>query len=222
MLKRFFSDKKSESSGAAVVLNPLQNNINLILPTNKSNNFVDNVFMTRKEPSSNRKKLLLVSKDIFKELNNNKNRIKNNSVLNIKSLLIFDEKQIKFKDFFGQVKIWLIYNQLTQVLDYVIQIIPTTNFINNANKNIKSLINILLTKLDCGYILHIIERFGINVDKNRIENCKKYRWSFHLRDILFKQSLNQHLNNIALKGYTPGEVFLNPFNLSRAPHNNNF
>ena len=209
MLKRLFGSKKLESSGAAVNSsqnkknNNNENNINLHRPKkNKSNIYVDNAFITYRELNSNRKKLLLATKEMFEELNNSKKEIKTHQKFRIESLLILD-KTVTLENFTGKVKIWLIYNPSTQVVDYVIQIFPESNSVNNGNKNIKNLINNLLNKLDCRkYILSKLKKFDINVDETRVEeNCKKFRWSFHVRDIPFKQNnasklfLNNKSNN---------------------------
>ena len=240
MFKRLFGFK---SSGAAVLNsrqnNNNENNINLHRPKkNKSNIYVDNAFITYRELNSNRKKLLLATREMFEGLTNSKTEIKNHQVFYFKSLLILD-KTVTLENFTGKVKIWLIYNPSTQVVDYVIQIFPESNSVNNGNKNIKNIINNLLNKLDCRkYILSKLKKFGINVDETRVEeNCKKFRWSFHLRDIPFKQNnasklflnnrpsllnsnnnsnhnsnnnSNYNSNNISLGSYIRGDVVLNP------------
>ena len=200
--------KKQENSGAAVLnSNRPVNNINLY---RQKGNFDDNVFITTY--SKNKKLLVQISKDIFGELNNNRNRIKNHRILPIKSLLIKDE-HIRFENFYGQVKIWLIFNQITQVLDYIIQIIPQEVFDNKLNQNKKKLINKLIREIDCEIILNTLKKFGINVDERRTENCKNFRWSFHLRDIPYKQiKLNNSNNNNNGTNfpYNRGPVILNP------------
>lgn len=206
---------KNESSGDINLNNNRSvNNINL---HRQKGNFTDNVFITTYDPGNKTKKLLVqISNDIFRELNNNRNRIKNHRVFPIKSLLV-EDIHINFENFNGQVKIWLIFNQLTQVLDYIIQIIPTSESVNNRNQNLKKLINKLLSKIDCRIILKTLKKFGINVDKQLTENCKKFRWSFHVSNIPLKS------NNRINFPYTRGPVILNPIslsNLNRKPTSN--
>jgi len=192
--KKLFGSSKPESSGATI-LNPNRsvNNINL---HRQKGNFTDNVFITTYDPENTTKKLLVqISNDIFSELNNNRNKIKNHQVLPIKSVLV-ENKNITFENFNGQVKIWLIFNQKTQVLDYVIQIIPLSEFLNNRNQNLKKIINKLLGDLDCQIILNTLKKFGINVDESyNTQNCKNFRWSFHVRNIPIKLNPRKPANN---------------------------
>jgi hypothetical protein len=232
------------NSSGPTILNPIQdsntnNNIN-IYREKDSNKFRTNYHFDFQ--NQKKKKLLVpVDKNIFDELNNNRLRTKNHKMLPFKSLLIKDEV-ITFENFTGQVKIWLIFNVAIQVLDYIIQIIPHPVFENNRNQNLKKLINKLLREINCEIILNALKKFGINVDKQRTENCKKFRWSFHLIDIPFRQiklnnSNNSNNNNGTNFPYKSGPVILNPISrsqravlqpnlqpssyLSREPPNNN-
>jgi hypothetical protein len=193
-LKKLF--RKQNQSSTATILNPIQdsntnNNINIYREKDS------NIFRTNYDfdfKNNKKKKLLLpVDKSIFDELNNNKLRTKNHKRLPFKSLLIKDEV-IRFENFYGQVKIWLIYSLDLQKFDYIIQIIPHAVFENNRNQNLKKLINKLLREIDCRIILETLKKFGINVDDKLTidKNCRDFRWSFNFVDIDFKQSNNNN------------------------------
>ena len=117
-LKTLFG--QSNPSGATI-LNPLQdsntNNINIYRQSHS--NSADNVFRTIYDFQNKKKKILVpVHNNIFSEINNNRNRIKNHRILPIKSLLI-EDKAIRFENFNGQVKIWLIFSYTLEELDYI-------------------------------------------------------------------------------------------------------
>ena len=184
--KLFGSKPKPESSGAAA-LNPINNeNINVYRTKNYNQK---PVFLTGYDSANSKKKVLIPAPDyIFNELNKNTNRNKNHKNLPIKSLLIKNEK-IKSSNFDGVVKIWLIFNQTTQMLDYIIQIIPEAVFDNNSKSiNVKNLIKHVLDKIHCKIILKSLKKFGINVDEDLAEECKNFRWSFHVSNITINQS----------------------------------
>ena len=99
-----------------------------------------------------------------------------------KNLLIMDG-DYKDENFSGRVKVWLIYNTTTQLLDYVIQIFPETKLQNNVNKTVKNIIFKLINKIACKLIINALRKFGIMVDPTKVEECIKFRWSFKLGDI---------------------------------------
>jgi hypothetical protein len=190
--KKILQEKNQKpQSSSATILNPNQfNNINVF--RQNRNSFAYNVFLTNYEfydinsKKSSKKRLIPVSNEIFKELIYNKSRVKNHSVINIKSLLI-KEETIRFENFNGKVKIWLIFNPASQILDYIIQIEPQEVFQNSRNQNLKKLINKILGEIHCSIIFNTLKKFDINVDEKKFGSCKNFRWSFHVQNIPIKQ-----------------------------------
>jgi len=88
-------------------------------------------------------------------------------------------------NFHGRVKVWLIFNTTTQVLDYVIQIFPENVFANNKTKTVKNLILKLINSISCISIISALIKFGIKINSVKVEEegCKMFRWSFRVQDI---------------------------------------
>jgi hypothetical protein len=194
------------------VLNPLPtlaNNSNTIL----LNNVAGNIFMTNfYSPDVKKKTLIPAPQNVHHELINNKNRIKNHiGIYPIKSLLIIDAKDYKYMNFHGRVKVWLIFNTTTQVLDYVIQIFPENVFSNNKTKTVKNLILKLINSIDCTSIIIALIKFGININSAKIEKegCKMFRWSFRVQDI----PILKNVQNVPI---------YNGRHLSKKPPNSNY
>jgi len=159
----------------------------------QKNNVVENVFITLNiSPNSKRKTLIQAPKDFFDGLINNKTNVKKHMIYGGKTLLI-NEIDYNYKNLQGTAKIWLVFNEQTQMIDYVIKITPILkNNSTNSNKITKDLIPNLINNLDCNSIILALKKFGINVDE-KIKNCENLRWSFHLSNIPIKEK-NNHLS----------------------------
>jgi len=141
-----------------------------------------------------KKDLYSASSEIFKELNKNSKQLKNHTKYSIKSFLIKNEN-ISQNNFSGNIKIWLIFNSVTGIFDYVIQIeLPGNN--KNKIRNIKKIILKSLNELDCDLIIINLEKLGIKYNP-AVKRCDLFKWSFHIKDIpILKRELNiSHLNN---------------------------
>ena len=156
-------------------------------------NVVENVFITMNiSPNSKRKTLVQAPKDFFNGLINNKNSVRTHQIYGGKTLLIYD-KIYNFKNLVGTTKIWIVFNEQTQMIDYVIKITPIIkNNITNSNKITKGLIPYLINSIDCKSIIASLKKFGINVDEQNVneEKCKIFRWSFHVSNIPFLHNNN--------------------------------
>jgi hypothetical protein len=182
------------------------NNLNYNYSINfkpQKSNVVENVFITIKISSNSKSKSLIQApNDFFKGLINNKKNVKVHKLYGGKTLLIY-EKQYNFKNLQGTAKIWLVFNEQTQMLDYVIKI--TSILKNNSNKITKGLIPYLINSIDCNSIIYALKKFGINIDEKKFnqEKCNIFRWSFHVSDLLFSirnkngpaRPLNSNNNN---------------------------
>jgi len=163
----------------------------------KKNNYVENVFITLNiiSPNSKRKTLIQAPKDFFDGLINNKNNVRTHKIYGGKTLLIINDIEYNYKNLKGTAKIWLVFNEQTQMIDYVIKITPILkNKSTNSNKITKGLIPYLINSIDCNNIILALKKFGINIDEKKVnqEKCKIFRWSFHVIDILlfFKKNNN--------------------------------
>lgn len=118
-------------------------------------------------------------------------------------------------NFHGRVKVWLIYNITTQVLDYVIKIFPKDVFVNmnntNKTKTVKNLILKLINSISCISIIRALIKFGIKINSVKVEEegCKMFRWSFNAQDIPF------------LKNVQNVPIYKNGRHLSKKPPNSN-
>jgi hypothetical protein len=174
------------------IFNNNLNNNNLINFQSQKNNVVEDVFITLNiSPNSKRKTLVQAPQDFFNGLINNKKNVRTHKKYGGKTLLI-NEEEYNFKNLKGTAKIWLVFNEQTQMIDYVIKIIPILK--NNSNKITKDLIPYLINNLDCKSIIAALKKFGIKVDEQKVnqEKCEIFRWSFHVRNIPF---LNNNNNN---------------------------
>jgi len=164
----------------------------------KKNNVVEDVFITLNiSPNSKRKTLVQAPQDFFNGLINNKKNVRTHKKYGGKTLLI-NEKEYNFKNLEGTAKIWLVFNEQTQMIDYVIKIIPILkNNSTNSNKITKGLIPYLINNLDCESIIAALKKFDIKVDEQKVieAKCKIFRWSFHVSNIPF---LNNNNNGPAL------------------------
>ena len=110
----------------------LTNNSDFVVLNKKNSDlFAKNVFITMYDQDYRNKILYSATKDIFNELNINSNRLKNHTKYPIKSFLIKNEK-VSQNNFSGNIKVWLIYNSITGIFDYVIQI-DSQQIKNNGN-----------------------------------------------------------------------------------------
>ena len=142
--------------------------------------FAKNVFFTIYDEDYKKKNLHSASSDIFKELNKNSNRLKIHTKYSIKSFLIKNE-DISQNNSSGHIKIWLIYNSVTGIFDYVIQIeLPENN--KNRNIKIKKIILKYLNEVDCNLIIKKLIKLGIKY-KLADKSCDLFKWSFHIKDI---------------------------------------
>ena len=156
-------------------------------------NVVENVFITINiSPNSKSKILVQAPTDFFNGLINNKNSVRTHKIYGGKTLLIFDNKY-NFKNLEGIAKIWIVFNEQTQMIDYVIKITPIIkNNITNSNKITKGLIPYLINSIDCKSIIASLKKFGININEKNAneEKCKIFRWSFHVSNIPFLHNNN--------------------------------
>jgi hypothetical protein len=178
-------------------LNPLnmerKPTINSLLekPTNNSlpkstNGIIFNNTMNEKNKDKNTyqtiyneklKKIMPLSKDLKQQLinnvtNNTKNKVIEKPNFQTKLLLIHESEK---------VKIWLIFHQGLQIFDYIIQFKNPMEGITR-NQIARNFIPKLINDLDCNIIIEALKKFGINVDKSKVD-CSKFRWSFHIKDI---------------------------------------
>jgi hypothetical protein len=152
----------------------------------QKNNYVENVFITLNiSPNSKRKTLIQAPKDFFDGLINNKTNVKKHKLYGGKTLLI-NEIDYNYQNLQGTAKIWLVFNEQTQMIDYVIKITPILkNNSTNSNKITKGLIPNLINNLDCNSIILALKKFGINIDEQKVNQtiCKIFRWSFNVSNI---------------------------------------
>lgn len=159
----------------------LTNNSDFIVLNKKNSElFAKNVFITIYDQDYRTKTLYSATKEIFNELNKNSTNLKNHKKYQIKSFLIKNEN-VSQNNFKGNIKIWLIFNSVTGIFDYVIQI-DSQEIKNNGNRIIKKLILKLLNELDCKLIIDNLKKLNINYNP-ATNACEMFKWSFHIKDI---------------------------------------
>jgi len=206
------------------ILNPIvnsyfDNKIQLNKPKNKKE-FVEDVFVTRDILSNGKKQLILLHNSLWKDFEDayKTKKMIISKLIQINIIFIetkiynFIEKDFTFR---GISKIWLIYDKLSQIFSYVIEIKQGKNTTKNERNNekiiVKSIIPYVIKNIKCATIINALGKLGFDI-RNNINSldCTIFNWSFSIKSIPIK---------------FPGAFLLNSnknLTLTRAPPNNRF
>ena len=192
------------------ILNPIvnsyfDNKIQLNKPKNKKE-FVEDVFVTRDILSNGKKQLILLHNSLWKDFEDAyktkkiiiSKLIKINIIFIENKIYNFTEKDFTFR---GISRIWLVYDELSQIFSYVIEIKQEKNTTKNEKNNkksiVKTIIPYVIKNIKCATIINALGKLGFNIRNNvNSLDCTIFNWSFSIKSI--------------------------PITLTRAPPNNRF